>query len=411
MIRDWLVRLGVTRRADADDTDVGGQASVPSLPAVAGPNSVLNPFALRLLGALPAADTQVVSPHCLAMALAMLARGAAGATYAQLRDSLGIPDSPEALQRYVAMLRGVASSGPRRDCVVESAAALWADRSTPLLESFVDDVRQWFGADVASVDFTDKNATAEQVNGWCGRVTRNRVTRIVGPDTMPRPPALLMTTAIYFKGGWTSPFEEGATITAPFHAPSGDVPVRLMYQTIATQYAETDDVQMVALPYFGRWQMTIILPRASSSLGTVVQRLRHPHELERLSRAMSKREVRLSLPRVSIDSGAMSLLPALTKIGIEAAFGLDTADFSRLTPLAPTWAIEVLHRATLDVDEAGTIATAATAIEMPCGSSLRHRTPRPVVMRVDRPYLMLVQAAYDGMILFAATVTQPPAAS
>jgi len=101
--------------------------------------------------------------------------------------------------------------------------------------------------------------------------------------------------------------------------------------------------------------------------------------------------------------------------GVLQALGLTSlftgqADLSRMTATTPALVSDIVHRATFAVDEAGTVATAATVGLMSLAAMPRS-SPLPVEMRVDRPYLMLLQARRDGSILFAATVTRPPSST
>lgn len=117
-------------------------------------------------------------------------------------------------------------------------------------------------------------------------------------------------------------------------------------------------------------------------------------------------ELQLWLPKVTLDSEVRSLVRPLRQLGATLLFS-PAADLSGLTSFTPAYVSDVLHRATIEVDEHGTVAAAATATAMVL--SARGGTPRPIQMRVDRPYLMLIRLRRTGAILFASTVTTPPA--
>ncbi len=66
------------------------------------------------------------------------------------------------------------------------------------------------------------------------------------------------------------------------------------------------------------------------------------------------------------------------------AFDRDRADFTRIATLP--WGLyigKVIHRATIEVDEKGTEATAATAVVMVTGGP--GDTSKPLAIRADRP--------------------------
>jgi serpin B len=64
---------------------------------------------------------------------------------------------------------------------------------------------------------------------------------------------------------------------------------------------------------------------------------------------------------------------------------------------------EVLHKAFVSVDEAGTEAAAATAVVMtPTGMPIQ-----PVEFTVDRPFIFLIRDIETGAILFVGRVLNP----
>jgi serpin B len=69
--------------------------------------------------------------------------------------------------------------------------------------------------------------------------------------------------------------------------------------------------------------------------------------------------------------------------------------------------LSVLHKATISVTEAGTVATAATAIGVEpvwvrCG---------PATFVVDHPFVLVIRERFSGAILFIGRVMNPPATS
>ena len=64
----------------------------------------------------------------------------------------------------------------------------------------------------------------------------------------------------------------------------------------------------------------------------------------------------------------------------------------------------VVHKAFVDVNEAGTEAAASTAVVME-----RQSLPRPATFRVDHPFVYLIRDQRTGSILFLGRVTDPSA--
>ncbi len=83
-----------------------------------------------------------------------------------------------------------------------------------------------------------------------------------------------------------------------------------------------------------------------------------------------------------------------------AAFG-PAADFSGISPQAAAIGV-VVHAATLRVDEAGTVGSAATGVTIVPTAGFGGPT-----VRFDRPYLMLIMDTRTGEPLFLARVANP----
>jgi serpin B len=108
----------------------------------------------------------------------------------------------------------------------------------------------------------------------------------------------------------------------------------------------------------------------------------------------------VALPKVSLNSKA-NMTSLLSSLGMGVASG-PQADFTGISPQAGNIGL-IVHAATLQVDEQGTVASAATAVGI--SSALEARAPRTVVF--NRPYILLVTDAATGEPLFLARVANP----
>jgi serpin B len=109
------------------------------------------------------------------------------------------------------------------------------------------------------------------------------------------------------------------------------------------------------------------------------------------------------MPKFSFRSKAQ-LKGALSEMGMPLAF-TDRADFSGMTKQEPLEIADVIHQAFIAVDEKGTEAAAATGAVMRATSA----PLRPIELRIDRPFLFLIQDDETGAILFMGRVADPRA--
>ena len=104
------------------------------------------------------------------------------------------------------------------------------------------------------------------------------------------------------------------------------------------------------------------------------------------------------MPRFSFESEFM-LNEALKALGMTDAFSM-AADFSGMNGNLDLYIQAVVHKAFIDVNEAGTEAAAATAVVMKKGLP-----PRAFV--ADHPFLFLIRDNQTGSILFMGRVVNP----
>ena len=128
-------------------------------------------------------------------------------------------------------------------------------------------------------------------------------------------------------------------------------------------------------------------------------------QVQAIVQGLARRQVALTLPKFEFDS-ALALADTLAAMGMPAAFS-GAADFSGMTGDRDLFISDVIHKAFVSVDEAGTEAAAATAVIMK-----RLSIPEePVEVIVDRPFifLFLIRDMETGAILFVGRVVNPTA--
>jgi serpin B len=109
------------------------------------------------------------------------------------------------------------------------------------------------------------------------------------------------------------------------------------------------------------------------------------------------------MPQFEFDS-AFSLKDTLADMGMPIAFS-GGADFSGMTGNRDLSISDVVHKAFVAVDEAGTEAAAATAVIM----ELTAVPEPPVEVTLDRPFIFLIRDIDTGAILFVGRVVNPGA--
>lgn len=309
------------------------------------------------------------SPFSVASALALTREAARGQTQAELD----------------ALLRGFDPSDALDVPELAVANTLWADDELALNPSFP------LASSVRRAPFaSDPTTVRKLVNTDVEETTRGLIRDLL--DVLPPNAVAILVNALYLKVGWLNAFAAHETAPRPFHAPGGDIDVPTMQVTEKFRYARHDGWQTIVLPAASGVEAVVLLPDTS------LDQPLSPSVLK----ADDHTRLELSLPKVDVRA-KFALKDTLVALGVRSMF--TSADLTGLSPDPRLVVDEVVHEAVLRIDEEGLEGAAATAvvfrlvsIEIPAD---------PLVVRVDRPFLLLVRHARSGAIYFMAQVASP----
>jgi serpin B len=348
------------------------------------------------------------SPYSLSLALAMVHAGARGETERQMAGTLHFSLPQEQLHPAFNTLAQEMDSRSEGTGATEGQAfrlkvanALWGQEDYPFRPEFLDLLVANYGAEMRRVDFGKGEARAA-INDWISRQTEGRIEELVPPGTLDASTRLALTNAVYFKAAWASPFESHRTQRGVFHLLDGSSgTARMMRQTGPLAYVEGPDYQAVQLPYEGHEMAMVILLPAQGEFETFERSL-DAGRLEATLEGLAERQVALTMPRFKFES-RVNLETALAAMGMPLAFTRQ-ADFSGMAPRRDLFIGDVIHGATISVDEAGTEAAAATAVVICTGKPVQVEV---VTVTLDRPFLFLIRDLRTGSVLFLGRVVDP----
>jgi serpin B len=356
-------------------------------------------FGFDLYGSLAGESGNVLlSPVNLAQVLAVLEQGAVGQTADEIASVLhdGLP--AETFQDALGQLYGeIAGDGPA-GVTLAIATSLWLQAGERFHPAFVDLVLRRHNAQAITTDFrTDPASARRRVNAWAAEKTNDRIRELLAEGQPDPETSLLVAAAIFLHAPWETAFPRDQTDTAPFHAPSRTMAVVMMHRQASLPYVEEETLQAVELPYAGgELAMLVVLPR-SGALGATEKRL-HGAALARLVADLSPRTVEIGVPRFSFSWGGRLTAP-LSGLGMGRAFTPE-AEFARMAPTR-LYVHDLVQRARIEVDEEGTTAAAAAAVEMAPFSTFM-----PTIV-CDRPFLFFVRHRPTGALLFLGRVVDP----
>ena len=242
------------------------------------------------------------------------------------------------------------------------------------------------------------------VNDWVAEETEDKIKDLIPKGAVNELTRLILANAIYFNGSWMHPFTESATSQEPFTLLDGTettVDMMKMGQT-GLSYVQGENFQAVSLPYLSPDFSMLMLVPDEGQFSAIESTLDADHLVSILSQ-MQSNQVALQMPKFDFETST-NANDALTALGMSEIFDPDTADFSGITEEEKLYVTDVLHKATITVDESGTEAAAATAVIMGIKSAIPED---PISLVIDRPFLFLIRHEPTGTILFMGRVVEP----
>jgi serpin B len=351
----------------------------------------------------------VLSPDSVAAALAMTGTGGVGRTAEEIARTLRLK-GPNALssvgdlQRAIVAGQAAAAAGDAEPPTLEIANGLFLQQGLRFAPAFLSGAQQRFGAAPETVDFAaNPTGALEAINGWVSERTKGLIPRIL--DSLPEGMALALANAVYLDADWQYPFKKGKTRPGVFHKTAEEVTVDFMHQTESLRYGAGPGYRAVALPYRSSTLSLLVMLPVRQELGALQHRL-DGRSLARIARDLTPRSVDLGLPRFHLNTDA-ELTNSLKRLGMPTPFS-ESANFSRITTAADLKIAFVKHAADFTVDEAGTVAAAATVVGVAPKSA--SRPPRDAVsFNANRPFLFFLRDDRTGAVLFAGRLTDPAA--
>ena len=364
-----------------------------SAPAPSPRPANFDAFGITLLQRLAsrANENVFISPLSKGIALSMAADGANGETRTAILRALRQPERENLADSNAALIRKTLTN---RDARVGLADAIWLRAADPPLPSYMHLIRDKYAAEARAVHFESPRAAAE-INSWVSAHTLGLISHLIDA-THPEDFAYL-TNALAFQANWTLPFAKESTQPHRFTSADGTrTTVKMMTLVGSFETAQERGYRELRAPYGrGGFAAYIILPDHNNALNLLKTLTRQRFERDR--RALRPQYIRFSMPRFTARY-KRSLNDSLGALGMGIAFSRN-ADFTRMHLPREIYIADVKHASYVRVDEAGTTAAAATAVEF-AKLGISVSPPRPPVFIVDHPFIFAIRDERTGALLF-----------
>jgi serine protease inhibitor len=359
----------------------------------------------------------LLSPYSIQSAFIQAYAGAQGETRAEMARVLHYPRQGSEIHFSFSSLCSelnditpdAAMAGKRM--TLSLANRIFLQAGFDIVPRFTNFLEYIHGAKLDQLDFAaDPNSASRYINAWVEEQTHKRIRNLVPPGSLSHLTRIVLANAIYLKAPWLEPFQKDQTEALPFHLQADEtIRVPTMNRSLHVGLSKRDNHTIVTLPYsLGEIQFVILMPKDITGLDELAHKL-STRLLEECT-ALEICEVDLQMPKFRIESPCMQLKREFIALGMKSAFDvpLGSANFEGIAPKRDSDYLaisEICHMTLLDLDEDGTEAAAATAIEALALGASYHEEPEHI--SIDRPFFFAIQHRNSGACLFLGCLADP----
>ncbi|MDE6227046.1 MAG: hypothetical protein K2M63_05975 [Muribaculaceae bacterium] len=357
-----------------------------------------NDFAFRLFN-IDVASTDknsLLSPLSITQCLSMAANGASE----EVRDEIvgnflpngGSLDELNTLNQYlVESLTDVDNSS-----ILTLANSAWVDNKYNLLTQFSESVQEYYNAESGGLDMFSLSA-ADRINSWINSTTNGLISKLY--EGAPGYDIVLINT-MYFKGAWTTPFEEERTEKSQFFNENGKLAEVDFMNSIYTQrLVDINSEYTVAQLNYGNkaFSLYAILPAEGTTLTLGAEKWIGMKE------GMSKMDVNIALPKFEVEYTVAELENKMTQAGMKELFTSGEAFINTVTPKIGGSKVKICHKTVFKVNEKGAEGAGLTEMGALTFGGEENIAKTPTIV-FNRPFIYIVEEQSTGAILFIGTV-------
>lgn len=409
-LSSFVLALGLVAASTGQGRTASATAAAPPAApgATKGSPSPSSGFAFELFQQARTTNKNVlVGTSSLYSVLSMTALGATANTRSEMARVLRTDGEPQKIVSAAREDARALQATVRGGAELRTSNRLFVASGFPLLASFARDAEAGFDAKPQTLDFaTSLDAARTTINQLVSADTRRKIPELLPQGTLSTTTRLVLTNAVYFKAAWDTPFVKSQTRSSAFYTPSGSgsassVPTMHGMQRLVA--AVFPGGKMVEIPYRDTdLVMDVILPDDRAGLDAQATKL-DAGTFATLVSTLSPRDVTISLPKFSYAWGS-SVVPALTRMGMKSAFSGSTG-FAGISTREGLKVDDVVQKTFIGVDEAGTEAAAASAVEMSNPSAMMPAPAPAFDFTADHPFLFVLRAG--SRVLFVGQVASP----
>lgn len=341
-------------------------------------------------------ESVMISPVSVLLAMTMMANGADSDTRREMEQVLGGSSVQELNSDLNNFLAGLYTG---EKAVLKRADSIWFKNTGRDFASidcinidFLRLISDEFEAELFGTPFDSQ--TKEQINQWVSKNTEGRIENFL--KILPADALMYLIDIWTLDAEWTRIYEKHEISKGIFTAYNNKRQKAFMMTGTETCYLEDETAAGFVKPYAQGYSFVALLPKEDIDIIDYVNSLsgeRFLQLLNHVKRTMILTEIPKFQGKASLELGEV-----LREMGMKKAFS-NEADFSLLgKSKEPICITKVFQDTYIQVDERGTKAGAATAVELARGAVMADK------VKLNRPFVYAIVDNQTKLPLFLGTV-------
>ncbi|XP_044513854.1 serpin B8-like [Gracilinanus agilis] len=348
-------------------------------------------------------ENVVFSPPSILFILAMVLLGAQNNTADQIKKSLFLERNRNIDRHFLSLLTEM--NKPNVHCLIHGANRVFGENVLNFLPSFKESCKKFYDSDLEDVCFSEEAETVRKyINAWVAEKTGGTILELLPEDTVNPLSLLIFVNIINFKLKWKNEAEPMKRTLRSHKEKHKMAKFTVKEGIFLGFYSEELGANVCRSTYNGEeWNIIFVLPVDDGK--KMAKRLTYEiftawmnPEVVALMEILHNQ---LFLPKFKVEK-SYNMAHILCSLGISDAFNEDKADFSGLSTLKDIYLLSVFHSSSLELNEEGIKASAATAaVEIPA------TTKGEKELKTQSFFLFFIWSHTINSILFCGRASVP----
>uniref|UniRef100_A0A8C5DXS2 Serpin domain-containing protein n=1 Tax=Gouania willdenowi TaxID=441366 RepID=A0A8C5DXS2_GOUWI len=338
---------------------------------------------LQNLEPTPEQQNVIISPLSISLALSQLALGAVNETEELLMHHL----HANTLPCYHQSLHNILEQLTNND--LQIATRIFLRPGFKPKEGFVTESRQLYDSEPAVLE------SLEQINEWVENATKGQMSDFL--SALPPNLLLLLINAVHFKGEWRARFDPRFTSRGVFYLDDKhmvDVDVMENAKHPLRLFIDNElEAQVASFPFQKAVSLLVVMPLSGQ---VNVSALSAKLNISRLNNNLPKeRVVQVKVPKFKLEY-AQELQEVFTKLGLGKMFS--SPNLAEMAD-GPLLVSSVMHKSSMEINEEGAEAAAATTVVISRASS--------PVFHLTQPFFFALMDDMTQIPIFMGVINNP----